>query len=226
MLFAIQPEKALVGDMNQGLIEAYQCIKSDWEAVEEKLQVHQLNHCSDYYYHIRDQMHPDPVGRAAQFIYLNRTCWNGLYRVNKKGKFNVPIGTKSSVLLDSDNFGLISEMLQKTELICADFESVLDRTRRGDFVFVDPPYTVKHNYNGFIKYNETIFSWEDQVRLRDAIQRSISRGAKVLVTNACHESVKAIYSQVGEITQVSRSSVIAGRASARGEYEEILVKCY
>src|SRR5699024_9439870 len=114
--------------------------------------------------------------RAARFIYLNRTCWNGLYRVNKQGKFNVPIGTKVNVRLESDNFMLTSDILKKVDLLISDFENIVDGALEDDFVFADPPYTVAHNNNGFIKYNEKLFSWSDQVRLRDAIIRARERG--------------------------------------------------
>lgn len=167
-----------------------------------------------------------PESRAAQFIYLNRTCWNGLYRVNLEGKFNVPIGTKQNVILETDDFEATSRLLVGAELVCGDFEKVISRAGENDFVFVDPPYTVKHNYNGFIKYNESIFSWDDQVRLRDSVKTASNRGAKVLVTNACHESIRDIYEDIGELIVLDRASVIAGKSTARGRYEEMVIKCF
>jgi DNA adenine methylase len=149
-----------------------------------------------------------------------------LYRVNLNGQFNVPIGTKTNVILDTDNFEKIAHLLQNCELISGDFEIALSRAAAGDFVFVDPPYTVKHNHNGFVKYNEHIFSWDDQIRLRDAVSAAVGRGAKVLVTNAYHESIREIYDGVGELIELSRSSVIAGKSAARGRYEEMVIKCF
>jgi DNA adenine methylase len=102
----------------------------------------------------------------------------------------VPRGTKDSVVFPNDDFGLISRRLKRTRLTCCDFEVALDRAQANDFVFVDPPYTVKHNYNGFLKYNQSIFSWNDQIRLALAVERARSRGVKVLVLNADHESVR------------------------------------
>ncbi len=226
VFFSLLPEHAILCDSNARLIEVYETIRDQWEKVEDLLRQHQKEHSTTHYYNVRKQRMSTPVSRAAQFIYLNRTCWNGLYRVNKKGEFNVPIGTKQNVLMSSDNFELISLRLKNTELIAGDFDVALKKATHGDFVFVDPPYTVKHNYNGFLKYNENIFSWEDQVRLRDAVQSAISRGAKVLVTNACHESIKQIYDGVGEIITLDRASVIAGKSTARGRYEEVVIKCY
>ncbi|MGJ7555085.1 DNA adenine methylase [Variovorax sp. RB3P1] len=226
VFFSLQPDSAVLCDKNEKLIEVYAAIKNNWQRVEGLLRDHQKKHSTEYYYEVRGKNLRTPETRAAQLIYLNRTCWNGLYRVNKKGEFNVPVGTKQTVVLQSDNFERVSSILQSAELIAGDFDVAMSAAGTGDFVFVDPPYTVKHNYNGFLKYNESIFSWDDQVRLRDAVTAAVNRGAKVLVTNACHDSIKGIYAGVGEMLTLDRSSVIAGKASARGRYEEVVIKCF
>lgn len=159
-------------------------------------------------------------------VYLNRTCWNGLYRVNKKGEFNVPIGTKTNVLLEEDNFELLSNILQFVNLDSCDFEITIDKAKKNDFIFVDPPYTVKHNLNGFVKYNENIFSWQDQIRLKNSISRAIDRGAHVLVTNANHKSIEELYKGCGKMILLNRASVIAGKAEARGIYSELAIKSW
>jgi DNA adenine methylase len=173
--FALRPKAALLADTNARLIETYEAVQSDWSRVDRELKRHQAAHSRDYYYLERERSRRTAFTRAAQFIYLNRTCWNGLYRVNLNGTFNVPIGTKTAVVLDTDDFEEVSTLLSGATLKCCDFEEVLDECARGDFVFVDPPYTVKHNMNGFIKYNEKLFSWDDQVRLRDAVARAADR---------------------------------------------------
>lgn len=226
VFFSLAPPTAIISDRNARLIETYEILKTNWGEVQDRLKIHQRKHSKEYYYQVRSMACRTPVNRAAQFIYLNRTCWNGLYRVNKRGEFNVPIGTKNTVVLESDDFEKISSALKDVEICSTDFEVVINRASSGDFVFVDPPYTVKHNLNGFVKYNESIFSWDDQVRLRDAVVRASNRGAKILVTNACHDSVRRLYEDHGVIKKVTRSSVIAGTASARGEYEEIIIKCF
>jgi DNA adenine methylase len=226
VFFSLQPETALLCDKNEQLIETYSAIKENWPAVIKHLKQHHRLHCKEYYYSQRSKHLRTAETRAAQFIYLNRTCWNGLYRVNLDGKFNVPIGTKKNVILETDDFEAVAKLLSGAELICGDFEEVISRAAVNDFVFVDPPYTVKHNYNGFIKYNESIFSWDDQVRLRDSVKAAASRGAKVLVTNACHESIRDIYEDIGELIVVDRASVIAGKSAARGRYEEMVIKCF
>jgi DNA adenine methylase len=161
--------------------------------------------------------------KAARFIYLNRTCWNGLYRVNLNGEFNVPIGTKTSVLLGSDDFPSTSQTLQSATLIAGDFEVAIDQAQAGDVVFCDPPYTVRHNNNGFVKYNEQLFVWQDQVRLKDSLERAQARGARVFVTNADHESVRELYSGNFKTTALKRFSPIGGTNAVRGKYSELLI---
>lgn len=156
-------------------------------------------------------------------MYLNRTCWNGLYRVNRKGQFNVPKGTKSTVIFPHDDFQAVSDALQSAELSACDFEETIAQCQAGDLLFVDPPYTVKHNFNGFVKYNETIFSWDDQIRLRDAVADAAERGVRVVLANAAHATIEELYEGIGTTHKLSRESVISGKASARGVYEELLV---
>jgi DNA adenine methylase len=220
--FYLQPREALLTDVNRDLINAYRVIRDKWKLLEAALTAHQERHSDDYFYAMRAWTPKENIEKAARFIYLNRTCWNGLYRVNKKGEFNVPRGTKNSVLLDSDAFELVSKNLKRATLKVADFESSIDSANAGDFVFVDPPYTVKHNYNGFIKYNDKIFSWEDQVRLRDALVRAKKRGAMIVMTNANHESVRDLYKGFNSYP-LRRQSVLSGVPEGRGETEELLV---
>ncbi|MGE4337023.1 MAG: DNA adenine methylase [Pigmentiphaga sp.] len=223
VFFSIQPKHALLSDVNPRLIEVYTEVRDNWERVHSILRRHQKKHCTDYYYQERSRKRRSSTERAAQFIYLNRTCWNGLFRVNLKGVFNVPIGTKTTVLLDTDNFADTAALLKGATIACQDFEKTLEYCGAGDFVYVDPPYTVKHNFNGFIKYNENIFRWEDQIRLRDCVVAAIRRGARVIVSNADHESVRDLYKDVGELLTVARASVIAGKADKRGKVSELLV---
>lgn len=226
MFFHLKPQKAILNDVNSELINVYEQIKYNWEDIN--LELIRLNkiHTKELYYQVRDSIPTDEIERAIRFIYLNRTCWNGLYRVNKKNEFNVPIGTKDKVILGADDFGLTSKTLKKAKLLSEDFESIIKKGRRDDFIFVDPPYTVKHNKNGFIKYNENLFSWDDQVRLKKALVKAIDKGVKVLILNANHDSIKDLYCGVGEFIEVARASVISGNKENRGIYEELVIKCY
>lgn len=225
VFFHLEPKKSILADRNEDLIETYQAIKDDWKNVEHELKKHHNNHSKNYYYSLRDSKPRNPYTRAARFIYLNRTCWNGLYRVNLKGKFNVPIGTKQRVILDTDNFEAVSRLLRNSDLMSDDFENVIELAGKNDFVFVDPPYTIKHNLNGFIKYNEKLFSWDDQKRLRDAVVRASARGAAIIISNANHHSVRELYKGIGTHKVLTRSSILAADSSNRGKYQELVIKC-
>lgn len=224
VFFHLRPKSSILSDANEALIESYLAIKSDYKRVADHLRAHATKHSAEYYYKIRAMKCRNEYSRAAQFIYLNRTCWNGLYRVNRQGEFNVPIGTKTKVILDDDDFENISSALQNSEITAADFETQIDRSGAGDFVFADPPYTVRHKHNGFIKYNETLFHWDDQVRLRDALLRAKNRGVRILLTNADHESIRTLFRDDFSISELSRYSAISGVSSSRGSYSELIIE--
>lgn len=227
MFFALRLKKSILADCNKRLIETYVEVRRDPEAIVSALRRYQQLHSDGFYYSERKRKYPgSPLKRAAQLIYLNRTCWNGLYRVNRKGEFNVPRGTKTSVVLDTDDFGAVASALEHAELLAQDFETTLSKACDGDLVYVDPPYTVKHNHNGFDKYNEDIFSWEDQVRLKTAVSAAVERGAKVAVSNADHISVRDLYRDVGTLETIRRTSVISGNAQHRGEISELLIRSW
>ena len=222
VFFRLRPEAAVLSDVNKRLIETYRAVKFDWRRVVEGLSEKQVLHSRDYYYEERAANYDDLFDRAVQFLYLNRTCWNGLYRENLAGKFNVPIGTKTRVTLPDDDFEQTSKILQNASLLVGDFELTIARACAGDLVFIDPPYTTAHNKNGFVKYNQKIFSWDDQIRLKQSISEAIERGANVVLTNADHETIRELYAEFDDPRTVSRNSVISGKASVRGVTTELL----
>lgn len=224
VFFFCKPKFAILSDKNSDLINTYNAIKNDWKQVVYLLTERSHKHSKDFYYIERAANYTDIFEKAAQFIYLNRTCWNGLYRVNSKGEFNVPIGTKQNVLMKTDDFENISKRLSNTQILTSDFETIIDLASNGDFVFIDPPYTVNHNKNGFIKYNEKIFSWDDQIRLANCVKRAKYRGVKITLTNANHESVLKLYGSDFELLEASRSSILSGDAKYRGQVTELIIK--
>ncbi len=224
VFFSLQPLTAYLSDANRDLIDTYRAIKQDWRSVVKHLREHSNRHSKAHYYEIRDTQPRNLSRRAARFVYLNRTCWNGLYRVNSDGHFNVPIGTKMSVTHKTDDFSAISKVLKNAHLLCADFERALADVDENDFVFIDPPYTVKHGANGFLKYNEKIFSWNDQERLRNQIEILVDRRAKVLVSQADHKSIKNLYRGIGKQFRVERHSGISGDVSGRSNVNELLIR--
>lgn len=223
MFFALMPEKATLSDVNERLVDCYKQMKLDPDGFARLMRAHQRAHSREYYYEIRNKKLRSPLTKAAQFLYLNRTCWNGLYRVNLNGIFNVPIGTKSSVVFEGESFRDYANALKGAEIGALDFEESIAKTKNGDFLFVDPPYTVRHNFNGFAKYNEDIFRWADQIRLRAALDQAASRGVKILLSNAHHESVLELFSDLGTVHIVDRASVIAGASTFRSRVTEIAI---
>lgn len=223
VFFYLAPRSASISDMNQELVLAYQAIRDEPENVMRLLKAHSNKHDDGYYYRVRSANPRTSAGKAARFIYLNRTCWNGLYRVNREGIFNVPRGTKNTVIFPTDDFVSVSQALKQARIHCSDFEAALDRASAGDFAFVDPPYTVKHNHNGFLKYNQSIFSWADQVRLAEAVERAARRGVKVLVLNAAHGSVRRLYREIGAQISLPRNSVLAASSEYRTKTCELAV---
>lgn len=224
VFFVLRPSHAILSDANFELINTYQAIRDDPGKIAQLLREHQRLHSKDYFYQMRGYKPRCEFRMAARFIYLNRTCWNGLYRVNLSGKFNVPIGTKSAVIMSTDDWSAMSDLLKPVKLVCGDFENSIEKAKDGDLVFADPPYTVKHNLNGFIKYNDSLFSWSDQIRLRDALLRARQRGARIIVTNAHHASIRELYQKHFLLESVSRASVLAGSSAHRGRYEELLIR--
>lgn len=222
VFFHLQPDSAILGDLNDELIELYGVMRDQPSELYAALEAHQAVHSKAHYYTVRDSKPEQRIPRAARTLYLNRTCWNGLYRVNLKGVFNVPIGTKDTVLFENEDFGVFSTALRNAELRSSDFEATINEANEGDFLFVDPPYTVQHNFNGFLKYNEQIFSWADQIRLRDCLALAIKRGVAIVVTNADHACVRELYDGLFDYQQLDRTTVLSGIASRRGKTTEAL----
>ncbi|MBI3503663.1 MAG: Dam family site-specific DNA-(adenine-N6)-methyltransferase [Proteobacteria bacterium] len=223
VFFHLRPDKAVLADRNADLINVYEQIYLNWEKVFTVLKRHGRNHNNRYYYAERARQRKVGHERAAQFIYLNRVCWNGLYRVNLRGQFNVPIGTKTSVMLDTDNFAGAAQLLKRAAFSTSDFEPILAQSQKNDFVFVDPPYVTRHNFNGFVKYNDKIFSWNDQERLASAVAAAAARGTKILLTNANHISIRKLYQGLGTMVELKRNSVLAGDTKNRGSTTELAI---
>lgn len=214
-------DEAVLSDLNTDLIEVYREVRDHPVDIHDRLQSYE--NTRDHYYAARAASPVSAIDRAARFIYLNHTSFNGIFRVNLKGEYNVPFGNRKSVNLpDLAALNAASDRLSCAHLNAADFERALGEVREGDLVFLDPPYTVAHNNNGFIKYNQHLFSFEDQRRLAASIQTVVETGAKYILTNAAHRSIDELFSPHGRRVTVSRRNVIGGKAAARGSAEEYL----
>jgi DNA adenine methylase len=225
VFFHIEPKESVLGDVNKDLIATYKAIKKDHKSVFIELKKHQTNHSDSYYYHVRASRPRNIYRKAARFIYLNRTCWNGLYRVNKSGAFNVPVGTRSTVIFSHDDFEKVANALQSAKLRASRFEQIIAKAELGDLLFVDPPYTVMHNNNNFVKYNEELFGWKDQIKLHKCLCAAKKRGVQIILTNANHHSVKILYRNFGRKNILTRLSLIAAEAEDRKASQELLITC-
>jgi DNA adenine methylase len=225
LFFSRNWEEAVLADINRFLINAYLHMKSDHLGLFDLVEEHFDLHTKDRYYEVRVRMGSSSIQDAADFIYLNRACFNGLFRVNLAGRFNVPIGTKVYELREINEFDEWSKRLQNAEIRLADFEDTIGACGEGDFIFADPPYTVNHNSNGFIEYNEKIFSWDDQVRLHNCLLKAAERGAHFTVTNADHTTVRELYDGYA-LQTVERGSEMAGRNGARGRTTEVVITSF
>ena len=222
VFFALSPKKATLSDTNSRLIDAYICIRDDVDSFLKYFSLYCSKHSRSFYYDLRKHIFSHPAKRAAQFVYLNRVCFNGIYRENLSGMFNVPIGSKESASLDTDDFVSISIALKNATFHSCDFQSTIDATKQGDLLYVDPPYVSKHNSNGFAKYNQKIFSWQDQERLASAIIRAHLRGVSIILSNANHEDIRKLYNPHLEVFSLERPSVIASKAKYRGKITEMV----
>lgn len=222
VFFNLQPKnESFLSDINPDLINAYSQLRDNHDAIVHLLE--QFINTEEYYYRIRETQFVTPTEKASQFIYLNRTCFNGLYRVNKSGRFNVPYGFKNyKQLFDYDKIKRCSEILKSASLQCLDFEETITTVGKNDLIFLDPPYTVTHIKNGFIKYNDKLFSWEDQQRLASFIVKICKRGGYYILTNAKHDLIRNLFGKIDPPTRISRSSVMGGKLAKRGLIEEYI----
>jgi len=162
--FSLQPKEiSYLSDSNSELISTYRTIKDHVQGVIAELLTY--DDSPEFYYTIRARGAENKIAAAARFIYLNQTSFNGIYRVNLKGEYNVPYGYRNMDFVNSENLMFVSEVLQNAVLNCIDFSESMRFVKKADLVFLDPPYTVAHNKNGFIKYNQKLFSVKAKRRL-------------------------------------------------------------
>lgn len=222
LFFNIQPKDSILGDINAELIATYEQVKYDMQSLLYSLS--KLKKSREEYYRLR-AIKPNtlsPSNRAARFIYLNRFCFNGLYRTNRNGKFNVPYGgERAGGLPTSETFHACNEILQNTSLIPDDFGIVLEEARAGDFVYIDPPFSVKER-RVFNEYDASTFTQNDLRRLKMWLDKLNNRSVEFLVSYAdCEEAALLKEGYHAEMVTVKRN--IAGFASRRCMSNEVLI---
>ncbi|MEV4887671.1 Dam family site-specific DNA-(adenine-N6)-methyltransferase [Chitinophaga ginsengisegetis] len=217
-----QEHNYYLSDSNEELINCYIQLRDNIAAVLKHLR--NFKNSEIEYYKIRNLSPKSDCKRAARFIYLNRTSFNGIYRVNSQGCYNVPYGHREKVdFVTSEQLNDINNFLQGIVLKHTSFENNISSIHENDLVFIDPPYTVAHENNGFIEYNQRLFSWEDQLKLKEFIREIINRKAYFILTNASHSSIYDLYQDIGSIVKLSRASQVGGRNKTRGIYNELIV---
>jgi DNA adenine methylase len=222
MFFYLGPKRAEISDVSTALIETYRAVRVSPSEVLKFLRP--LTPSKKNYKQLKNYTPRSIVGRAGRFIFLNKACWNGLYRVNSDGIFNVPYGwPRTDFIIDEANLLRCAKQLRRREVSIKqqDFEEIERRVDDGDFVFLDPPYVTSHNMNGFVDWNECLFSWSDQVRLASMARKLVKKGANVLITNANHADVHSLYIGFGTATY-SRWSNLASNTSRRGTTSEAI----
>lgn len=216
-------EGAILSDKNPHLIETWEAVRSDVDGLVERLAAHRGLHNEAYYYQIRSELPSEPIDRATRILYLNKTCFNGLYRENRSGMFNVPIGRYTDPpILDEANLRACSAALQGVELRCQGFEEAAAQVGPEDFVYFDPPYVPVSATSNFTQYVRGGFGEQDQRRLAEVFSALSRRGASVMLTNSWAPLVLECYREFS-LCPVSAARSLNSRADRRGGVQEALV---
>ncbi len=232
VLFSIQPSHAVINDFNEQLIVTYMAIRDDVDTLIELLRYHKQHTCESYFYELRGLdrdseafANLDPVKKAARLIYLNKTCFNGLYRVNLQGLFNVPYGRyKNPAIFDEESLRAVSRYLNSNDITIqtGDFAQSVQDADSGSFVYFDPPYHSPDKSN-FTGYQAGGFGEDEQIRLRDTFAMLSKRGTKCLLSNSDTPFIRKLYKGFA-IKRVQASRAISANAGGRGPVDEVLIK--
>ena len=232
LLFSLQPKKAVINDSNAELINCYKIIKNSLDELIEDLKNHKNNEY--YYYDIRDWdreknfKSKTEVQRASRIIFLNKTCYNGLFRVNSQGQFNVPFGKyKNPNILDIAVLKAVNKYLNENQvrILNSDFQEAVKDAKRGDFIYLDPPYDPVSETASFTGYDVNGFNKQEQRRLKEVFDDLNSRGCHILLSNAYTEFIEDLYKDYLH-TKISAIRAINCNGKKRGKVDEILVKNY
>jgi DNA adenine methylase len=227
LFFHLAPRSAVLSDVNADLVACYAAVRDDVEAVIAALGEHRERHSIEYNYAVRDGWNDGvargAAARAATFIYLNKTCYNGLWRVNSRGGFNVPAGRYANPsILDAERLRAASKALGAADIFVRGFEAVLDDARRGDFVYFDPPYHPVSATADFTTYAAGGFGAEDQERLAATFARLAERGCAVMLSNSDTVFTRKLYARY-RVDRVYAPRAVNSRADRRGAVAEIVV---
>jgi DNA adenine methylase len=228
LFFALQPKRARLSDNNQRLARTYLGVRDRVDELIKLLREYAGKHSPEFFQSMREEKidtKRDNALVAAWMIYLNKTAYNGLYRVNSRNIFNVPFGryAKPSIC-DEPNLRACSRALQNVEIEHQDFEAVLKVARKGDFAYFDPPYVPLSATSYFTGYTADGFAREDQVRLRDVARKLKNKGVRVLLSNSGAGLVREIYAEDFELLPIQASRQVNCKASGRGKITELIIR--
>jgi DNA adenine methylase len=232
VLFELQPKKAVVNDVNEELMNIYEVIKDNVDELIEGLKRHKIKNDKAYFYEIRELDRDreqynllTPVERASRIIYLNKTCYNGLFRVNKSGEFNAPFGNyKNPNIVNETTLRTVSAYFNKAKIrfTCQDFEDALKWSRKGAFVYLDPPYDPVSETASFTGYDKGGFDHNEQIRLKKTCDKLNKKGIKFLLSNSATDFIMDLY-QDYKIEVIQAKRAINSKADRRGNVDEVLV---
>jgi len=224
--------KCNVSDLNSDLVLSYVTIRDRLEKLIESLENHSKNYHKDstgYYYEVRNQEPKNQIEKVSRLLFLNKTCFNGLYRVNSKGKFNVPLGRYTNPnIVNKENLQAVSKTLQsgKIKISCRDFSSIIKDAKKGDFVYFDPPYQPVSDTANFTSYTHRDFTEDDLERLADLANQLNSKGCSVMLSNSNSKTVKKLFSSGWKIKEIKANRAINSNSQKRTGHKEIIIKNY
>jgi DNA adenine methylase len=226
LFFSIAPASAVLSDLNEELVNCYEVVKTNIDELLVELLKHKNS--KSHFLHVRS-MHPwqlDPVQRAARVIFLNKTCFNGLYRVNQRGEFNVPFGKYPNPnFRDETTLRAASRALKSAQIRCRDFRSLLYKAQPGDFIYFDPPYDPLSATSSFTSYSETPFGEREQRALKAVFKALDERGCRVMLSNSDTPLIRKLYNKFG-VENVLASRAINCNGSKRGKISELIIRNY
>ncbi|ETI86241.1 MAG: DNA adenine methylase [Negativicoccus succinicivorans] len=234
VLFELQPKRAIINDFNKELINTYKVVKEEPHKLLELLETHDKNNCEDYYYEIRSLDRSDNfekmsnIEKAARIIYLNKTCFNGLYRVNQAGQFNSPYGRyKNPNIINRPAVLAMSNYFNNNDIkiMQGDYREVLKDLTKGTFVYFDPPYLPISTSSSFTGYTEGGFDEKEQIELKKECDKLSAKGIKFMLSNSDHPTIRELYKNYN-ITTVQARRAINSKGNKRGEIKEVLVQNY
>lgn len=227
IFFYLQPNQAFLSDINRQLINAYQCVRNHTEELISRLEKHQQHHNQSYYYQMRSQKFSNSLDQAARLIYLNKTCFNGLYRENRHGQFNVPMGKyKNPRICSRELLITAAKTLQSATLKVQSFEAIVNQANSpADFVYFDPPYHPLSPTSNFTSYSHHKFGVDEQEKLAEIFGILHSRGVKVMLSNSNTELIRYLYKDFN-IHPIQAGRAINSNPQNRGKITELLITSY